>query len=183
MRSSTWARSTGLTLIELLAALLVLGLLVLLGLPVLTRSLDTLNADLLRWQLHTALSTARNTAIVQNRVVGVCPSQNGRTCSKDWSTGWLLFRLPPGMQGTGPKAVRNREILRHHRGTQSAGVSAEASIGRSVMQFRPDGRSSGNNATVRICTGNRVQGSVVVSIPGRIRSSRERKFVPCPTAY
>jgi len=182
MRTAIPAHARGLTLVELMAALLILGVLLLLALPIFAKSLDSLNADLLRWQLHTALSTARNTAIVQRRVVGLCPSRDGRTCSKDWSHGWLLFRLPPGMQGTGPKAVRSREILRHHRGTQTHGVSAVASIGRSVMQFRMDGRSSGNNATVSVCSGNRVRGTVVVSIAGRIRSARERKFVPCPTS-
>ncbi len=170
----------GLTLLELLLSLLAVAVLATLSLPVMRDGLAMLQADLLRMQLHAALATARNTAIVERHVVGACPSADGQRCSTDWSRGWILYRLPAASQGRRPPAVAEHEVLREHRGRPTPTLSAEISQGRPTVQFRSDGRASGSNATISICTGQRLRGQLVINIAGRVRSLRPKRPTPCP---
>ncbi len=88
-------RSTtrGHSLFELLITLLIVALILSFGLP----SFDRVAA---RHRQHAEISAlfhathlARKESIMRKRVVSLCPSNDGRTCTPglDWSAGWLMF--------------------------------------------------------------------------------------------
>ena len=92
----------GFTLIEVMTALMVLGILFAVAIPnfrEMTRSNRVAGAQN---DLVTALAVARNEAIHQSTTVAVCASANGTTCSglTDWTSGWIVFTDSTGTAGT-----------------------------------------------------------------------------------
>ena len=108
----------------------------------------------------------------------VCPSLGDGRCraEPDWSAGWLVYR-----------DVRRRDqpqssgdILYEARRPLHGSVQARASVGRVRVRYQPDGRSGGNNLTIRVCVGALAGGEVIVNNVGRVRSKRSPAGTPCP---
>ena len=51
---------------------------------------------------------------------------------------------------------------------------------RRFVRYQRDGRSAHSNQTVRVCSGERLAGTVVVNNLGRVRSARPARETPCP---
>lgn len=167
------AACAGVTLIQALLAMAVLGILTGMALPALQQTRDRLQADSLRMQLASALATARNTAITERRRITVCPTDDGVHCGRDWSRGWMLHRAatPSGQEpAQDPILVQQQARSR---------LSARGSQHKPIIQFRPDGQLNGSNQSVIFCLDGSAQGKVVVSRQGRIRSERPRRPVAC----
>lgn len=84
--------SSGFTMIELLVALLIAGVLLGLALPSFQ---DTIESGITNSQtkvLLTTLNLARSEAIKRGTEVGLCPSDDSADCSAgSWSDGWIVF--------------------------------------------------------------------------------------------
>ena len=163
----------GVTLIQSLIAMAVLAILTGMALPAMKQTRDRLQADSLRMQLASALATARNTAITERRPIAVCPTDDGATCGRDWSRGWMLHRAatPSGQEpAQDPILVQLQARSR---------LSAHGSQHKPTIQFRPDGQLNGSNQSVIFCLDGSAQGKVVVSRQGRIRSERPRRPEAC----
>lgn len=83
----------GFTLYQLAVTLLLAAILAGLGLP-------SFGGLVARSRMHAeinalfhAIHLARNESIMRRRVVSLCPSLDGRSCTPgpDWSSGWILF--------------------------------------------------------------------------------------------
>ena len=83
----------GFTLYQLAVTLLLIAIIAGLGLP-------SFGGLVARSRMHTeinalfhAIHLARNESIMRRRVVSLCPSRDGRSCTpgRDWSSGWILF--------------------------------------------------------------------------------------------
>lgn len=65
--------------------------------------------------LFHAIHLARKESVMRRRVVSLCPSSDGQSCSNgaDWSTGWIMFE---NTDRDSPPAVDAGEaVLRRHR--------------------------------------------------------------------
>ncbi|WP_312684839.1 GspH/FimT family protein [Stenotrophomonas chelatiphaga] len=169
------ARPSGYGLVELAIALAVVAILAAMALPSFQRTLAELRADSLRLQLHALLSTARSTAITRRQRIEACPSSDGITCGRDWARGWLLYPAPrtPLRPGKAPKKV----LLIEQRAPST--VKAPATLWRTRMQFRPDGRNAGVPQTICIYIGKRQHSELRISMPGRVRSRVLRRAQAC----
>lgn len=83
----------GYTLYELLMTLALAALIAGLGLPSLR---GTIARSALRAEVNAlfhAVHVARKESVMRRRVVSLCPSSDGSTCTpgRDWSGGWLMF--------------------------------------------------------------------------------------------
>ncbi|WP_275427771.1 GspH/FimT family protein [Stenotrophomonas maltophilia] len=165
----------GMHLVEMLVVIAVLAVLVAVGWPALHPLLLRHRADALQLALHASLSSARSEALKRRELIGLCASEDGEHCSRDWSAGWIIYRSG-SHRGTPASA---EDILTHHQGRTDIAIVAQASSGRPLLFFQPDGRSPGANLTLRICAGNRLHGRLVINNGGRVRSERVDRTLPC----
>jgi type IV fimbrial biogenesis protein FimT len=86
-------RCRGMTMIELMTAMLILAILMGLAVPSFRQFAADSRAQAASSDLTTALATARSEAVKRSTRVIACSTSNGITCanSTNWSTGWLTF--------------------------------------------------------------------------------------------
>jgi len=170
MEISSRPRQRGLTLIELLIVLSIAGVLAIIGMPALGSMLARSHQQSAEGALEASLMHARETAIVRNLHVIVCPSSDGKDCSAstDWQHGWIIAAdadhdSQPD-KGAAPLAVFD---------AMPQGMRILASHGRPRIVFHPDGSAGGTNAELTVChVGDARTGrAVVVSNSGRVRVS------------
>ncbi|HEU4781280.1 MAG TPA: GspH/FimT family pseudopilin [Steroidobacteraceae bacterium] len=85
--------SRGFTLIELMVALTVLGVLMAISVPTFRQFTRNNSITAVQNDLVTSFNLARSEALRRNRPVSVCASADNATCGAvaDWNTGWIAF--------------------------------------------------------------------------------------------
>lgn len=83
----------GFTLVELVVAIALLAILTSLAVPSFTETLRGWRRDNATRAFVSSLNLARTEAIKTSRVLVVCPSADGASCSNatNWNIGWLVF--------------------------------------------------------------------------------------------
>lgn len=174
----------GLTLIELLAALLVLAVTVTVTAPGLQRLIQDGRSRTETSRLLDALNLARSEAINRNIPVSLCPSTVARTglpvCAGDYADGWMVFTNP---DRDGEFSASRDEIIRAF-GAVPQGYSLTNRAGTRAFQelitYLPDG-SSRRSLTLLLCppAARQVQSmSVVLNTVGRARVGRGEGHCP-----
>lgn len=156
--------SKGTTLLELLVAMFVIGIVAGFALPNLQRSLALNERIAVTNRFTTSILFARNVAITRNSEAIVCPSIDGLQCGQieQWSFGWIVA-LPV-------TDTREFTVLRSEENNSNVNVKSN----RAEFVLRPPTRRS-TNGTVVFCHQNPLPGrAVIVSYTGRPRSSNTR---------
>jgi len=152
--------SRGLTLLELMVAVAVLGVTLGMGVPAFRQVTLAVRAHGAFHELTTSLAMARTLSLVRGVPVVVCPSQNGLSCRPDgvWDQGWIT--LTP----------RDGRLVRASSGGRGLVIWSN----RPRMRFQPDGFSEGSNLTLYVQADGDgpLIGWIKVSQTGRIRSER-----------
>ena len=81
----------GMTLIDLLLTLSIIGIMAGFGLPALAQFIDYSRISSETMQLRGTLQLARKAAITEHKKVTICPTSNAAGCSKNWSDGYMAF--------------------------------------------------------------------------------------------
>jgi len=108
-------KTRGFTLYELLLTLALVGIVLATGLPafdnMLARHRQTIEINALFHALH----LARKESIMRRKVVSLCPSEDGLSCtaSTDWSAGWIMFENRD--RDSPPRVDTGETVLRKHR--------------------------------------------------------------------
>ena len=86
-------RKRGYTLYELLMTLALVGIVLATGLPAFSGTLARQRQAVEINALFHSIHLARKESIMRRKVVSLCPSPDGLTCSpgRDWSAGWIMF--------------------------------------------------------------------------------------------
>jgi type IV fimbrial biogenesis protein FimT len=162
----------GFTLIEMMAAILVLSILVGIAVPSF-RSIIQNNAIVANHnELVASLSYARSEAIKRVTSVTVCSSSNNTSCaaSNNWSTGWIVFD-DPNANGT----VDASETIIQAKGGAIGGVTLNGATGLNAVRFTGTGMISTAVGTFTVqkpgCTGNNAR-EVAIAITGRVSTTR-----------
>ncbi len=168
-------RSRGMTLIELMTALAVLGILLALATPSFRTFTSNARTTATTNDLVTALNLARSEALRRSAVAIVCPSNDQATClnSNDWTSGWIVFADRNG-NGT----VDADELVQTWQGSAGMSVAADANrVAFNVMGMRePMTGSIQITVTAPGCKGDS-RGLTEILPAGTIQSSK----VACPT--
>lgn len=168
------AKARGFTLLELLVALLIMGIIAAWGIPSFQalgeRTASAGEAN----RLQTALGLARQTAITQRQPVTLCPiagSQDTSRCGENWSQTLMVVR------GDQTADIASADVLRTF--PASKGVNVRYSRGWRRIRYDALGHSSGYNGRFILCPRgekSRARGStLILSQLGRWR------MAPSPT--
>lgn len=159
----------GVTLIELMVSLSVLGILATIAAP----SFSNLMADSARTAavngLFHALFLARSESIKRGTVVSVCKSPDGLACvrSADWHTGWMVFANEDADEP--PARDANETVLAVYEGWNTGRITSN----RVAYSFRPYNQGV-VNGTIVFCDarGSDHARAIVVSHTGRPRVAK-----------
>ena len=115
-------KNTGFTLIELMVTLVIVGILVVAGGPLLSTTLQGGQMVASTNELVSAIHITRSSAIKLNKKVTICVSRDGATClnSNKWQQGWIAFvdanadRIGTGTACSAATDVNSDCLLRVH---------------------------------------------------------------------
>lgn len=165
-------QARGITLVELITTLALAGVLLVVTLPVWSELVDRSQVTAAANQLLTALRYARSAAVTRNRMIGLCPSDDGRHCSGDpfgWQRGYLVFEDRDGdrRRADGEPLLRVQDQL-------PPGMHLRSTAGRPAIRFGPDGAAWSTNTTFSLCLGEQqaTHRAVVLLGTGRARVDR-----------
>jgi type IV fimbrial biogenesis protein FimT len=155
---------SGMTLVEMMIAVSILGILATVAVP---NMMDLLKDAKLSSQsdlLITTLKSARLEAIKQKKDVQFCPAANANTatgCSTsatDWSKGWILIE-------SGTNNILQRVVVQKN-------VSINSGTGNpALITFSSTNGSASPSVTFSACIKDRKQQDVNVSLSGHIGKS------------
>ncbi|HYE86971.1 MAG TPA: GspH/FimT family pseudopilin [Vicinamibacterales bacterium] len=145
------AGQSGVTLIELMMTLSVLGVLIAVAVPYLGDMVRNWRVSSQTNELIADLSSARGQAAGSGVTVTVCASSDGATCSTTWGTGRIMFT-----DADGSGAINGTDQIVRKSGALVEGttltVANLSTAGR--LQFRPTGMAAGvtgGGATFKLC--------------------------------
>lgn len=163
------AAQRGYSLFELVMTLTLAILVLTLGLPSFGKLVADKRVRVEVDALFHAVHLARKSSIVRRRVVSLCPSSDGQTCSgdTDWSQGWLMFvnvdRDDP------PQLDAGEPVLQHH----AVGDTVRIQANRRGFTLRATELRATNGTLVFCDRAARAEPrALVVSYTGRPRVTR-----------
>lgn len=163
------SRENGITLIELVFALAIIGILFAIALPTVSNATEAVRASDARTSLVSSLIVVLDKATILGVQTVLCPSGDGEHCDAgdDWSAGWI------GFLDTHENRQRTADELVITRVAALAGkVRLHSTPGRTRIVFQPFGGNAGSNVTFTLCDGRGPAKAVslVLSNEGRLRN-------------
>ena len=165
-------RPGGFTLLDLLIALAILGILFGIAIPALKNAVARVQATSARSAITATLFDAQRNATVVGREIVVCPATETQCMGgQDWSHGWIAFidHDSDRLRGPGEQIVRREAEL-------PAGVRLHGTAGRPRIVYQPNGGSAGTNITFTLCDrrGPKSAQALVLSNGARLRHERAK---------
>jgi len=166
--------SRGFTLIELMIAVGLTGLLLSLAVPALDQFTTSARSTSAVNDFVSSLHVARSTAVTTNFRTTVCASAGGANCEAvSWDQGWIVFTDRDSDQ-----TVDNGEtIVATSEGID--GLSIQSGEFGQFLMFRPNGRvmtssANGNSGQFTVCDnrGSDYAKVLIVDLSGRPRMSK-----------
>jgi prepilin-type N-terminal cleavage/methylation domain-containing protein len=169
-------KQRGFTLIELMVALVVLGILLGIGIPSFNSVIESTNLRSVTHSLNTATQLARSEALDRRDDVVVCRANGALSaCSfgADWSNGWIVATLKPA--GANYSTPGDVEVIRVWEAVNI--VVSGASNG---FRFNSSGRAP-TNGVIRIQNDNGCR-DLSVNGSGRaaVREVKHAEDATCP---
>lgn len=161
--------SKGFTLIELLIVLTLVTILATLAIPSYKNLVEKNRARVQVNQLISAINLARSEAIRRHQVVTLCKSEEGKSCSGEWSQGWIIFvdRQASGQVNAGDEILRVFAAV-----PKGSFLEWIAQRSNDYLQMDPSGATHGQAGTFYYYpnTDDKLSVSkVIVSYTGRVR--------------
>jgi len=141
-------KQTGMTLIEMVIALAVIGILTGYAIP---NYQELKHNKMMTSEINRLISSlyfARNQSIILGHHVVLCPSQSLDSCdaSSQWHKGWLVFR-----DDNRNRTLDNDEIILTTEQAMQDSLQAVASVYRQKIRYDRLGASPGTNLSIRFC--------------------------------
>lgn len=164
----------GITLVELLISLIVLGVLSTLAAPSFVQTLNNYRVDGYGNSFVGAARLARAEAIKRNTTIRLCASADGTACATDgkWELGWIMVLVTP----SGTQRIQRQEAL-------TGGYEFRATSGTSEISFDSSGFGA-TSATFKVSrpatTTDRNMGCISVSATAIASYKRTARASACP---
>lgn len=162
----------GLTLIELLIAVAIVGLVLILAVPSFTRVLASTRLDTARFNITSFFALARQVAVSEGTRVLLCPSSDQSSCTDNtlWHQGIIVIRDSNGNRRKDP----DEQILLVNQPIKG-GIRVLSSRYRRKVSYLPSGLSGGSNLTMTFCHERDLIApeALILSNTGRVRHTTE----------
>lgn len=167
-------REKGFTLIELMIAVGLTGLLLSMAVPALDIFVSNARQTGAINDFVSSIHQARSTAVTTNARVTICPSATGTNCeATGWNSGWIVFSDPDS-----DRTVDNGETIIASSGEVDGLTIQSAEFGTFLM-YRPNGRVmnaslNGSSGAFTICDdrGPNYAKVMIIDLSGRPRQSK-----------
>ncbi|ALN84867.1 type II transport GspH family protein [Lysobacter capsici] len=163
-------RIRGLSLIEVVVALMIATLMLGFALPALGRIVDRAHVAHAQTQLGESFLTATRHAVASGSATVICPVNENGDCEEapDWSRGWLVFADLDNDRRFG-----GRDIVIRRFEPVAGGLRLYSTEGRKRIVFQPQGDSAGTNVTFTLCSRrHNAIGQLLLSNTGRFRAAK-----------
>lgn len=161
-------RQRGVTLIEQLMVLTIIGVLLGIAVPSLHQLMARSELQAAQTDFIAALQHARASAVTSGRRVVFCPSVDAASCAATthWEHGWVL-----GVDGDHDNQPDG--VPQYTAGARGAHLVIRSSAGRQLVRFQPDGTAGGSNLTLTFCHTDAAAPAlnVIISNSGRVRGA------------
>lgn len=149
-------KDQGFTLVELLITLALLAIVANIAVPAFDGLITRNRQQALMEQVTSVLNSARAEAILQRRMIEVCGSSDGKTCSASWSSGWLVR--------TSDHRILQLTQLPSHDALRWSGF-------QQGIRFHNNGSSPISNGRFYQCHKQKVAWQLVLNRQGRLRQA------------
>jgi type IV fimbrial biogenesis protein FimT len=173
----THARPRGFTLLDLMASIMVLGVLLGLAVPSFTEAIRNNRLIAETNEVVGGVNYARSEALKRASTVSICARSTDTACgasaTTDWSLGWLIFVdvNSNGVRNTGDTIIQSHPAI--------AAEFQLTSTNRGYVRFMPTGVTGDGAETFNLhrtgCTGNKAK-RLSLALVGRLRN----ETVACP---
>jgi type IV fimbrial biogenesis protein FimT len=153
----------GFTLIEMMAVVLISGILLGISINGLQRLLANIRATAAINQLAGAVHLTRQAALSQRRLTTLCPTDNQKTCATNWSAGMLI-------------TSGNGSPLAAYPPTPHGRIEWRSFGGSTRLQFAASGLTHAQNGTFIYCPEDkdvRHAKALVINKAGRARMAED----------
>jgi type IV fimbrial biogenesis protein FimT len=142
------SRQGGYTLIEMLVALTIAGVLASMAAPSFSDTIVGMKVSGYSSNLASSAMLARSEAIKRNAVVSLCASSNGATCGGRWEQGWLVMCKSTDMTycdpaGAGTLVIEAQPAL-------ASGFKVTEAGAKATIAFDPTGTGA-TSAALTVC--------------------------------
>lgn len=168
-RNSMKEITSGFTLVEMLIALTVFGIMLSVGAPLLVTFMEDAQLKSDTNDMFASLFFARSEAVTRNTTVSLCKTnQNSpEDCdnSESWQSGWIAFvdADSDGVRDAGETVLNAYTGMKDNSAVSSTNFS-------NVISFLPSGYTS-TNGTINICVNNNTAQDIFINATGRPRVS------------
>lgn len=158
----------GFTLMELLIALAIVGILASVAIPAFSGAMEAARSASTEANLLASLTRSIERAALTGTRSVLCPSIDAFACSSgpDWSGGWIAF-----LDRDGDRERNASESLIVTESALPGNVRLRTSVGRTRIVFQGNGGNAGSNVTFTLCDGRgpaRAK-TLVLNNEGRLR--------------
>ncbi|MDQ3161185.1 MAG: GspH/FimT family pseudopilin [Pseudomonadota bacterium] len=163
-------RNAGFTLIEMVIAMAVVGILAGMAVPAITDAGESARSGAAKAHLLASWLSGTSHAANTGSEVVLCPGDaTGCRKSMDWSQGWIAFADIDGNRLRGPN-----ETLLGQTEPLGGKVHLRSTVGRTRIVFQPNGGNAGSNITWTLCDGRGADEAttIVVANSGRLRTGK-----------
>lgn len=161
----------GITLIELLIAMVIVTIAIALGIPSLNSFINENRLIAHTNEMVRTLNIARSESVKRGEIVTICKSpQSSPQCgdARNWKDGWVAF-----VDLNGDGVIDDGETVLETYPALAAGFSIVTGNNFSNrISYRPDGRSS-NNDSIYVCSDQQTGRRIIIAVTGRIRTTDE----------
>ena len=167
-------RQSGFTLIELLIVIALSGIVLGLALPAFHGMIERNRATTAINWLIGSIAFARNSALINNSMVTLCPSTTGTACGGEWQDGSIAFTDHNADRSiNGNDTLLKRFISPAENGT----IRWRAFRNRRYLQMTSSGMTNYQNGNFVYCSQDRdprFSRQIIINKPGRPRVARDK---------
>lgn len=167
----------GVTLIETMICVALMAIVLSLSVSGFSYLRETQNQQITRESLASTLSSARQAAVSQRKVVYMCPSNDGgNSCSQDnndWAKGWITY-----VDVNGNAAFNTGDtVLLNFKNKSNGGSTVNTTAGKTQIAFKPNGIVTAT--TFKVCSATIQQENHTIAIGTLGSISREALDASC----